>query len=127
MACNASTTVLESTPGRQTTDLTRVIELAYADKGKGKEKDKEPERGKYPIVLLTSKYINTPANSNGASKPNGHNSEKVKVKEKKRWKELVVSVDGKEFRTRPAFDAFWEYASERHAVEERRRARKSRP
>ena len=84
MACDASTAVLKSTPGRQTTDLTRLIEYAYVDKGKGKEKDKEPGRVKPPTPLLTSKYINTSANSNGASRPNGHNSEKVKVKEELR-------------------------------------------
>ena len=52
---------------------------------------------------------------------------KKEEKEKKKWEELVVTVDGREFRTRPAFDTFWEYAAERHAVEERRRGRKPRP
>ncbi|KAL5484863.1 hypothetical protein ACEPAI_7505 [Sanghuangporus weigelae] len=40
---------------------------------------------------------------------------------------IPVKVDGKPFMTRPAFDTFWEYASERHAVEERRRAGRPQP
>ena len=40
---------------------------------------------------------------------------------------LKVNVDGKSFATKPAFDVFWQYASERHAVEENRRAGRPQP
>ncbi|OCB84805.1 hypothetical protein A7U60_g8331 [Sanghuangporus baumii] len=46
---------------------------------------------------------------------------------KRKFTSIPVKVDGKPFTTRPAFDTFWEYASERHAVEERRRAGRPQP
>ncbi|KAL5506976.1 hypothetical protein ACEPAH_6432 [Sanghuangporus vaninii] len=46
---------------------------------------------------------------------------------KRKFTSIPVEVDGKAFTTRRAFDTFWEYASERHAVEERRRAGKPHP
>ncbi|KAL5524088.1 hypothetical protein ACEPAG_8261 [Sanghuangporus baumii] len=46
---------------------------------------------------------------------------------KRKFTSIPVKVDGKPFMTKPAFDTFWEYASERHAVEERRRAGKPQP
>ncbi|KAL5476407.1 hypothetical protein ACEPAI_3412 [Sanghuangporus weigelae] len=46
---------------------------------------------------------------------------------KRKFASIPVEVDGKPLMTRPASDTFWEYASERHAVEERRRAGKPQP
>ena len=55
--------------------------------------------------------------------------EERRKKRKTIWnpKAKIVEIDGVRFRVKPAFDIFWKYTSERHALEERRRRGESEP
>ncbi|KAH8119588.1 hypothetical protein DFH11DRAFT_1686403 [Phellopilus nigrolimitatus] len=49
------------------------------------------------------------------------------VKERKKTSVQTANVDGKVFTTTAAFDTFWRYTAERHAVEEKRRSGEPQP
>ena len=59
----------------------------------------------------------------------GEEEEERRKKRKTIWdpKAKIVEIDGVRFRVKPAFDIFWKYTSERHALEERRRRGESEP
>ncbi|PAV19054.1 hypothetical protein PNOK_0589800 [Pyrrhoderma noxium] len=93
-------------------------------KTKEKEKTiKEKERGK-----RGRKTVNREKEGRDWEKEEEEERERRK-KRKTIWdpKAMIVEIDGVRFRVKPAFDIFWKYTSERHALEERRRRGESEP
>lgn len=55
-------------------------------------------------------------------------SDKLRVPQKQRGiPPVTLEVEGRKFTTTPVFDVFWRYASERQAIEDKRRAGEPQP
>lgn len=95
---------------------------------KGKVKMKEKEKKEKKSANRIKKTVNREKEERDWEMEEDEERERKK-KRKTIWdpKAKIVEIDGVRFRVKPAFDIFWKYTSERHALEERRRRGESEP